>query len=134
MVVRSAGSASGRRSRTSRWYASGSATTRQVWNACRPGENPALPYFQPGGKPITKKGGRFNWWGRDPAWTDTLGIRDKFNVDPLVEFATPISNQQRAGYLTVDNDEVVLTRKGLLQFDSLLTEYFEEQHREVRYT
>jgi hypothetical protein len=38
-------------------------------------------YFHPEGKPVTKKGGRFNWWGRDPAWTDTLGIRDKFNVE-----------------------------------------------------
>ena len=58
----------------------------------------------------------------------------KFGVDPREEFAEPLANQQRAGYLTVDNGEVVLTRKGLLQVDSLLTEYFEPQHREVRYT
>lgn len=58
----------------------------------------------------------------------------KFGVDPRQEFAEPLANQQRAGYLTVDNGEVVLTRKGLLQVDSLLTEYFEPQHREVRYT
>ncbi len=61
-------------------------------------------------------------------------FRLKFGVDPLVEFAEPLANQQAAGYLTIDNDEVVLTRKGLLQADSLLTEYFEEEHREVRYT
>lgn len=59
---------------------------------------------------------------------------EKFAVDPRQEFAVPLSNQQRAGYLKVDNGEVVLTRKGLLQVDSLLTEYFEPQHREVRYT
>lgn len=61
-------------------------------------------------------------------------FRVKFGVDPLVEFAEPLANQQRAGYLEVEDDQVRLTRKGLLQVDSLLTEYFEEQHREVRYT
>ncbi len=58
----------------------------------------------------------------------------KFGIDPLEEFAEPLANQQQAGYLEVDADEIVLTRKGLLQIDSLLPEYFEEQHREVRYT
>ncbi|MEZ6144582.1 MAG: coproporphyrinogen-III oxidase family protein [Planctomycetaceae bacterium] len=58
----------------------------------------------------------------------------KFGVNPLEEFAEPLANQERAGYLEVEDDGVVLTRKGLLQVDSLLTEYFEEQHREVRYT
>ncbi len=59
---------------------------------------------------------------------------EKFSVDPRVEFEEALANQQRAGYLQVDNGEVVLTRKGLLQVDSLLTEYFEPEHREVRYT
>jgi oxygen-independent coproporphyrinogen-3 oxidase len=59
---------------------------------------------------------------------------EKFGVDPREEFTEALANQQRAGYLTVEGDEVVLTRKGLLQVDSLLTEYFEEEHREVRYT
>ena len=61
-------------------------------------------------------------------------FRVKFGVDPLEEFAEPLANQQKAGYLIVEDDAVHLTRKGLLQVDSLLTEYFEEQHREVRYT
>ncbi|MGC1275514.1 MAG: coproporphyrinogen-III oxidase family protein [Planctomycetaceae bacterium] len=65
---------------------------------------------------------------------DTAAIRDKFGVDPLDEFAEPLANQQAAGYLTVDGDAVKLTRKGLLQADSLLTEYFEPEHRSVRYT
>jgi hypothetical protein len=38
-------------------------------------------YFHPGGNPVTKHGGRFNWWGRDPQWTDTSGFRDKYNVE-----------------------------------------------------
>jgi oxygen-independent coproporphyrinogen-3 oxidase len=61
-------------------------------------------------------------------------FRDKFGVNVLEEFAEPLANQQAKGYLTVQNDEVVLTRKGLLQADTLLTEYFEPQHRAVRYT
>ncbi len=61
-------------------------------------------------------------------------FREKFGLDPLVEFADALRNQQNAGYLTIDGDDVHLTRKGLLQVDSLLTEYFEDQYREVRYT
>jgi 3-keto-disaccharide hydrolase len=32
-------------------------------------------YFEKGGKPVVKTSGRFNWWGRDPAWKDVLGYR-----------------------------------------------------------
>lgn len=59
---------------------------------------------------------------------------EKFGVDPRQEFAAPLANQEQAGYLHVENGTVVLTRKGLLQVDSLLWEYFEPQHRAVRYT
>jgi oxygen-independent coproporphyrinogen III oxidase len=60
--------------------------------------------------------------------------RDKFGVDILTQFAEAFANQQAAGYLTVDGDQITLTRKGLLQVDSLLPEYFEKEHRAVRYT
>lgn len=65
---------------------------------------------------------------------DAEAFRRKFGVDVLSEFATPLRNQQAAGYLEVEEGEVRLTRKGLLQVDSLLPEYFEPQHRQVRYT
>jgi oxygen-independent coproporphyrinogen III oxidase len=68
--------------------------------------------------------------GRVPA----LPFRKKFGVDILEEFEGPLRNQEQAGYLVVEDDAVQLTRKGLLQVDSLLPEYFEEQHRAVRYT
>ncbi len=61
-------------------------------------------------------------------------FREKYGVDILKEFADQFANQQQAGYLEVDGDNIVLKRKGLLQVDTLLPEYFEEQHREVRYT
>jgi hypothetical protein len=40
-----------------------------------------IPYFEPGGKPVVKRGGRVNWWGRDPKWTDTLGYRGPRDVE-----------------------------------------------------
>jgi oxygen-independent coproporphyrinogen-3 oxidase len=61
-------------------------------------------------------------------------FREKFGVDIFAQFADAFANQQSAGYLTVDGDNVKLTRKGLLQVDSLLPEYFEKEHRAVRYT
>lgn len=61
-------------------------------------------------------------------------FREKFGVDILREFAEPLARQQVAGYLEVVGDEIRLTRKGLLQVDTLLPEYFEPEHRAVRYT
>lgn len=61
-------------------------------------------------------------------------FRDRYGVDILEEFGKAFANQQSAGYLTIEGDQVILTRKGLLQVDSLLPEYFEEEHRAVRYT
>ena len=39
------------------------------------------PYFQPGGERKTRRAGRFNWWGRDPGWTDLLWFRGPLDVD-----------------------------------------------------
>lgn len=38
-------------------------------------------YFEPGGKPVVKRGGRINWWGRDPNWKDTVGYRGPRDVE-----------------------------------------------------
>ncbi|HEY3968042.1 MAG TPA: coproporphyrinogen-III oxidase family protein [Planctomycetaceae bacterium] len=61
-------------------------------------------------------------------------FRQKFGVNILEEFREPLARQQAAGYLVVDGDAIRLTRKGLLQVDTLLSEYFEPEHRSVRYT
>ncbi len=61
-------------------------------------------------------------------------LSDKYGVDVKTEFADAFRNQSAAGYLNVEGDTLRLTRKGLLQVDSLLPEYFEPQHRAVRYT
>lgn len=67
-------------------------------------------------------------------YVNAAPFREKFGVNPLDEFSEALSNQQKAGYLTVDGDDIRLTRKGLLQVDSLLPEYFEPEHRRIRYT
>jgi hypothetical protein len=38
-------------------------------------------YFEKGGKAVTRDSGRFNWWGRDPAWKDVLGFRGSRDVE-----------------------------------------------------
>jgi oxygen-independent coproporphyrinogen-3 oxidase len=61
-------------------------------------------------------------------------FREKFGVDILEAFAGPLGRQQAAGFLAIEGDAVRLTRKGLLQVDTLLPEFFEPRHRAVRYT
>lgn len=61
-------------------------------------------------------------------------FRKKFGVNILEEFGKAFGRQQAAGYLVVDENVVRLTRKGLLQVDTLLPEFFEPKHRAVRYT
>ena len=41
-------------------------------------------YYEKGGNPVTHTGGRFNWWGRDPAWKDVLGYRGPRDVEKPV--------------------------------------------------
>lgn len=38
-------------------------------------------YFDPAGETVTRDGGRFNWWGRDPNWKDVLGYRGARDVE-----------------------------------------------------
>lgn len=38
-------------------------------------------YYEKGGTPVTRNGGRYNWWGRDPSWKDVLGVRGPRDVE-----------------------------------------------------
>ena len=38
-------------------------------------------YFEKGGNSVTRDSGRYNWWGRDPAWKDVLGFRGGRDVE-----------------------------------------------------
>ncbi len=37
--------------------------------------------YRESGTPLTIKGGRIDWWGRDPGWKDTKGFRGANNVE-----------------------------------------------------
>ncbi|MGE3807777.1 MAG: DUF1080 domain-containing protein [Gemmataceae bacterium] len=41
-------------------------------------------YYKPGAPAKEFKGGRINWWGRDPKWKDTLGFRGENDLEKPV--------------------------------------------------
>jgi hypothetical protein len=46
-------------------------------------------FFKPGAPAVTFKGGRINWFARDPNWEDTVGFRGKHDLEkPLGEWNT----------------------------------------------
>ncbi|BCX47227.1 coproporphyrinogen III oxidase [Haloferula helveola] len=55
-------------------------------------------------------------------------LRDKFGVDILEKFAPQLANLREEGWLTVEGDEIVLNRDGLLCVDNLLHDFFLPQH------
>jgi oxygen-independent coproporphyrinogen-3 oxidase len=67
-------------------------------------------------------------------WLDAAYFRTKFGVEVLDEWRDAWAEHQSEGLLTVADDRVELTRDGLLRVDSLLSAFFEPEHRGVRYT
>tara|TARA_B100001013_G_scaffold222621_1_gene136057 strand:- start:322 stop:564 length:243 start_codon:yes stop_codon:yes gene_type:complete len=60
---------------------------------------------------------------------------EKFGLDARNEFRSQLQAHQDAGYLQLENDETIrLTPQGFLVADTLLEPFFEEQHRDARYT
>lgn len=60
--------------------------------------------------------------------------KEKFGVDVLERFAKPLAYLQSEGFITLEDDLIVLSREGLLQVDRLLHEFFLPKHRNARYT
>jgi len=60
-------------------------------------------------------------------------FRNKFGVDPETRFAEALQRLKDWDFLTIDGDQVLLNREGLLQVDRLLHEFFLPQHRTNRY-
>ncbi len=56
-------------------------------------------------------------------------FRDKFGVDIARRYADALANMKATGDLTIDGDELRLSRAALLRVDSLLIEFFEPEHR-----
>lgn len=61
-------------------------------------------------------------------------FRDKFGVEVLQDWRDVWQEYLGDGYLTIDGDQVTLTRAGLLRVDALLPAFFEPEHQGVRYT
>lgn len=61
-------------------------------------------------------------------------FRRKFGVDIIEHWRTVWEEDCKQGFLKFDGQRVELTRKGLLQVDALLPDFFEPQFRGVRYT
>src|SRR6266478_4051570 len=60
-------------------------------------------------------------------------FREKFGVELCDRFAEPMQRLKDWGFLSVEQDQVLLNREGLLQVDRLLPEFFLPQHRSARY-
>ena len=61
-------------------------------------------------------------------------FREKFGTEIAEEFADAWRSLVQEGFVTVAGDDVRVTRKGLLQVDTLLPRFFEPEHRGIRYT
>jgi len=60
-------------------------------------------------------------------------FQKKFGVDLLARFRAPLEEQRRAGWLTWNDDEIRVTRAGLLRVDTLLSSFFLAEHQGARY-
>jgi len=57
----------------------------------------------------------------------------KFGVDLAERFRAPLADHAAAGWLVLEPGRIRATRAGLLRIDSLLEDYFLEEHRNARY-
>jgi oxygen-independent coproporphyrinogen-3 oxidase len=69
---------------------------------------------------------------------ETAPLREKFGVDVLDRFAGPLERLETGGMLVVHREDgggrIELTRRGLLQVDALLPEFYAEEYRGARST
>lgn len=63
---------------------------------------------------------------------ETRYFQEAFGVDVRERFQQALEKHQRGGFLSLDGD-IVLSREGLLQIDSLLEDFFLPEHRGARY-
>lgn len=64
---------------------------------------------------------------------DMQYFQNKFGVDVWEEFKPVFEQLQNDGFANRDNSQIVLTRKGILQVDHFLSEFFEPELKAVRY-
>ena len=64
---------------------------------------------------------------------DLIYFRNKFALDVWEEFRPVFDRLQREEFAQRNTEEIALTRKGLLQVDHFLSEFFEPELKAVRY-
>jgi oxygen-independent coproporphyrinogen-3 oxidase len=64
---------------------------------------------------------------------DTAYFRDKFAVDVWQEFRPVYERLSEGDLLVRQGDNIILTRRGLLEVEHFLVEFFEPELRTVRY-
>jgi len=64
---------------------------------------------------------------------DLIYFRNKFALDVWEEFRPVFDRLQREEFAQRNTEEIALTRKGLLQVDHFLSEFFESELKAVRY-
>jgi oxygen-independent coproporphyrinogen-3 oxidase len=60
--------------------------------------------------------------------------KEKFGEDVMTRFASQLGWLRDEGFAVLGDDEIRLTREGLLQIDRLLHSFFMPHHRSARYT
>jgi len=60
-------------------------------------------------------------------------FQQKFGIEPVEHFAQPLQRLKDWGFLSIEGDQILLNREGLLQVDRLLHEFFLPEHRNARY-
>ncbi|MEX2577470.1 MAG: DUF1080 domain-containing protein [Verrucomicrobiales bacterium] len=91
----------------------------------------STPVFDPDGEPVTRNGGRINWWGRDPEWKDELGFRGEKDVEKPVGEWNRLEAIADGGKITVLLNGTEVNRaidckpqKGRIQVQSEAAELF----------
>ncbi|MSR31794.1 MAG: DUF1080 domain-containing protein [Gemmataceae bacterium] len=74
------------------------------------------PYYSPDGQVKKFMGGRINWYGRDPEWTDTLGFRGKQDVEK------PVGEWNRLECLC-QGDNITITLNGVKVNDGFMASH-----------
>jgi len=60
-------------------------------------------------------------------------FQNKFGADPCVRFSNALQRLKDWGFVSVEGDQIIINREGLLQVDRLLQEFFLPEHRNTRY-
>ena len=67
-------------------------------------------------------------------YLDRNYFQDKFGVDIVQQWPEAWQQHEADGYLTIGEEQIELTREGLLCVDGLLPVFFEPEFQGIRYT